>query len=75
MIQKCPTLERGARERWGFQRSGEMLDLSQRDRDRLMVVRQMAEERMTVTRRGRADGRDRCQAHRILKRFREKMRR
>lgn len=48
-----------------------MLELSQRDRDRLVVVREMAEKGVTVTRGAELMGVSRRQAHRILKRFRE----
>ncbi|HEX9887499.1 MAG TPA: hypothetical protein VGA70_13465 [Longimicrobiales bacterium] len=49
-MQKCPTLEGGLWEGRELQRSGEMLKLSQRDRDRLVVVREMAEGQVKVTR-------------------------
>jgi hypothetical protein len=48
-----------------------MLELSQRDRDRLVMLRQVAEGRVTVTRAGDLMGLSRRQVGRLLKRFHE----
>ena len=48
-----------------------MLQLSQKDRDRLVIVRRMVEKQMTVTRGAELLGLSRRQAHRILGRYRK----
>jgi hypothetical protein len=48
-----------------------MLQLSQKDRDRLVIVRRMVEKQMTVTRGAELLGLSRRQAHRILDRYRK----
>lgn len=52
-------------------RSGEMLQMSQRDRDRLVVVRQVAAGRMAVAHAAELLGLSRRQVYRIVERFRE----
>lgn len=70
--QKCPTLEgEGPRAGREPQRSGEILKLRQRDRDRLVAVQEIATCRVRVTRGAEMLGLSRRQAQRLVTAYRE----